>query len=428
MTYEQALNYLASLGKFGISLGLKRVENLLDRMGHPERSYKTIHITGTNGKGSATAMLTAVLTASGLKTGMYTSPHLIDYTERMAVDGRPVPPGAFAEAIDHTRRFVEEMIRAGGEQPTEFEVLTAAAFFYFAKAGVDYAVIEVGLGGLLDSTNVVVPELAMITNVTLEHTDRCGATIREIAVHKAGIIKAGVPVVTAAQGEALDVIRQACIDTASSLYVLDEDFYAEFAGMTVTSQDITVKTVYGDCGLFRINLLGHHQVKNAAIVVMAAMVLSRGEPRITVNAIRDGLAGAVWPGRFEIIPGNPVIVIDGAHNPDGAAALRRTLDDVFPGRPVVFLLGILRDKDVDGIIAALIREEDTVVVVPPLSERAAEPEEIAPKIKARQVEVSRSIAAGLEKAGELAHGNSVLCIAGSLYLAGEARKIVKKIK
>ncbi len=423
MTYEQALQYLATLGKFGINLGLARIEKLLDLMDHPERRYKTIHVTGTNGKGSTTAMLAAILKAAGIRAGMYTSPHLEDYTERFAVDGEPVDRAALAAAIAHTRGFVDKMAAEGWEHPTEFEVLTAAAFHLFAAMRVEYAVIEVGLGGLLDSTNVITPAVAVITNVTLEHTDRCGGTIAAIAAHKAGIIKPGVPAVTAARGEALDVIRREAEAKGAPLYVLGRDFYVEAAGLDGLRQKLAfVSRRHGDLGRFSLALLGRHQVENAAAAIMAALVLADGEQRLSPAVVGNGLAAARWPGRFEVLPGRPALVIDGAHNPAGAAVLRATLDEVFPGRPVVFVLGILADKDVAGVRDALVRAGDSVVAVRPQSERAADPSVVLAGLDAARAEAADTVADGVDRAMALAGADGLVCIAGSLYLVGPARR------
>lgn len=425
MTYEQALEYLAGLGKFGIQLGLQRIEKLLAVMHHPEQRFKTIHVTGTNGKGSTTVMLQGILTASGIKTGMYTSPHLIDYTERMTIDGEPVSRQAFGEAIGYTSRFVAQMVAEGGEHPTEFEVLTAAAFYYFAAAGVEYAVIEVGLGGLLDSTNVILPEAAVITNVTLEHTDRCGSTIEKIAGHKAGIIKPGIPVITAARGAALSVIDRTAREKDADLYVLGRDFYGQFEGTADYRQKIGIQTrLFGFLGIFPISLLGRHQVENCALAVMTARLLAKKDSRINVASIEKGLARVQWPGRFEIISRQPLIVIDGAHNPDGARRLRESLDEFFPQRSITFLLGILQDKNITGIVNALIKPQDQAVVVAPLSERAGDPAKVAEKIVARHVETAFSIAAGLTRVKELSGEQGLICIAGSLYLIGSARQLI----
>jgi dihydrofolate synthase/folylpolyglutamate synthase len=425
MTYQEALDYLASLGKFGMNFGLGRIEKLLALMGNPERRYKTVHVTGTNGKGSTTAMLAAILRAAGVRAGMYTSPHLSDYTERFVIDGQPIGRAELAAAVCHTRGFVDAMVAEGWEHPTEFEVLTAAAFHYFAAAGVEYAVIEVGLGGLLDSTNVITPAVSVITNVALEHTDRCGDTVAAIAAHKAGIIKPGVPAVTAARGEALDVIRREADAKGAPLAVLGRDFYAESAGMDGWRQQVSfVSRRHGDLGRFAVSLLGHHQAENAAVAIMAALVLADADKRVSPAAVRDGLAAVRWPGRFEVVPGRPLTIIDGAHNPAGAAVLRATLDEVFPGRPVVFVLGILADKDIAGVTAALVGGVDRVVAVKPLSERAAEPAAVLRGLAADRSAAAGTVAAGVDLAREMAGPDGLVCVAGSLYLVGPARDYV----
>jgi dihydrofolate synthase/folylpolyglutamate synthase len=427
VTYEQALEYLASLNKFGMNFGLERIEKLLELMGHPERRFRTIHIAGTNGKGSTAAMLSAILCSSGIKTAMYTSPHLTEYTERMTVNGEQITRQAFAGALEHTSRFVAEMTAEGWEHPTEFEVLTAAAFYYFAAAGTEYAVIEAGLGGLLDSTNVIVPEVSVITNISLDHTDRCGVTVAEIAGHKAGIIKQGVPVVTAAKGAALDVIRANAHDKAAPLYVLGRDFYGAATGRDGYRQKVTVATrSQGDLGTFILNLVGRHQAENCAVAVRAALLISDQEPRISIPIIGAGLATVCWPGRFEIFDSHPTVVIDGAHNPDGARVLRTALDEVFPGKDITFLLGILADKDIAGITGALVRSNDSAVVVRPLSDRAAQSQTVAAQLSASWVDLAASIEEGLLKARARAGSSGVVCIAGSLYLIGPARDVVSR--
>jgi dihydrofolate synthase/folylpolyglutamate synthase len=427
VNYEESLAYLANLNKFGINLGLARIEKLLELMDHPERKFKTIHVTGTNGKGSTTAMLTSILTVAGVKTGMYTSPHLVQYTERMSVNGQEIPLDQFAQAIEYTSGFVDKIIAHGFDHPTEFEVLTAAAFHYFAICEVEYAVIEVGLGGLLDSTNVLIPEVSIITNVTLDHTDKCGSTIGEIARHKSGIIKHGVPVVTAATGVALDIIKSISQEKSAECYVYEQDFFARFLGIEEHHQEIMMELADAKTiGKFAVNLLGVHQINNSAVAIMAAIILGKNERRIDLSAVEKGLFKVRWPGRFEVISGQPTIIIDGAHNPDGARVLRENLDQFYGEKAIVFLLGILQDKDVKTIVHTLIRFKDKVVVVAPVSERAGKPEAVAREIQAEYVETATSISKGLERAKILAGSDGVLCVAGSLYLIGTARKIICK--
>lgn len=424
MTYEQALAYLEGLVKFGSQLGLTRIERLLELMQQPQRRFRSIHVTGTNGKGSTTAMLTAALQAAGLRVGMYTSPHLVSYRERMRINGEDISPAAFGAALAHTRRFVDMMVAEGAEHPTEFEILTAAAFYYFAASGVEYAVIEVGLGGLLDSTNVIMPAAAVITNVTLEHTDRCGTTIAEIAGHKAGIIKPGVPVVTAATGEAREIIRRTAAANQAELAVLGETYHIEAPAATPAGQTFSYRSGSDWDGSYQTALIGRHQAANAALAVRTIELLSAQEPRLTPAAVKDGLRRVVWPGRFERVAGEPTLIIDGAHNPDGARVLRENLDALYPAAPRRLLIGILKDKDVAGILRYLVRPEDRVIVTAPQSDRAGDPAIIAREIVAREVAVVPEYDEAVRQFLAAAQPEEVLCVAGSLYLIGAVRPLI----
>lgn len=424
MTYQESIAYLEGLSRFGIRLGLERMQELVIRLGHPEKKYPTIHITGTNGKGSTTACLAAILQEAGFRTGMYTSPHLERYTERMRIDGLEVEEAVFAHAIEQTAAAARDMERDGLEHPTQFEVLTAAAFVMFAAMKVDYAVIEVGLGGSLDSTNVIESRVAVITNVTLEHEDRCGSTIREIAEHKAGIIKKNSRVLTAAQGEALEVIRRRAADCGAVVQVLGEEWQAQMQSVSLTGIAWMLQQPNGSSWPLQARLVGEHQVYNASLAVMAALTVR--ETAVNQEAVARGLAKACWPGRFEVLRTQPPLVVDGAHNPAGAAVLRRTLDQVFPGREVLFLLGILKDKDIEGITGLLVREQDRVIAVRPLSERAAEAGDLASHFPPHQVEAVPDWEEGVNRLLELAEQEprKVACVAGSLYLLGAVRPIL----
>ena len=424
MTYQESIAYLEGLSRFGIRLGLERMQELVIRLGHPEKKYPTIHITGTNGKGSTTACLAAILQEAGFRTGMYTSPHLERYTERMRIDGLEVEEAVFAHAIEQTAAAAREMERDGLEHPTQFEVLTAAAFVMFAAMKVDYAVIEVGLGGSLDSTNVIESRVAVITNVTLEHEDRCGSTIREIAEHKAGIIKKNSRVLTAAQGEALEVIRRRAADCGAVVQVLGEEWQAQMQSVSLTGIAWMLQQPNGSSWPLQALLVGEHQVYNASLAVMAALTVR--ETAVNQEAVARGLAKACWPGRFEVLRTQPPLVVDGAHNPAGAAVLRRTLDQVFPGREVLFLLGILKDKDIEGITGLLVREQDRVIAVRPLSERAAEAGDLASHFPPHQVEAVPDWEEGVNRLLELAEQEprKVACVAGSLYLLGAVRPLL----
>ena len=429
MNYQESLAYLESLNIFGIKLGLERIQKLLARLELPQERYRTIHVTGTNGKGSVSAMLAGILRHSGIHTGFYSSPHLVSYTERIRVDGQPISEQEFADCLSSIKVYIDKMIADGEECPTQFEVLTALAFFYFAIKHVEYAVIEVGLGGLLDSTNVIMPEVSVITNVTLEHADRCGGTLEGVAHHKAGIIKDDVPVVTAAQGVALDIIRQQAEEKNADIFVAGEDFSADFISYEGNFQRLEFSS--GLLGAvkepYTLHLLGKHQIENAAVAVMAAKLISNLDSRITNKTIDDALTLVSWPARFEQADYNgQKIIIDGAHNPAGMTALRESLDLYLPAPERVLLLGILKDKDIDTMLDILLRPNDTVVVTVPHSDRASDPQILAGKVAAhvQHVEAIADNSEAMNRALELANGEKLLIMAGSLYLVGGLRKLL----
>ena len=427
MNYQESLEYLEELNTFGVKLGLSRIERLAELLGHPERKYDTIHITGTNGKGSVSCMTAGILTASGLRTGLYTSPHLFSYTERCKVDGKEISEEEFASCLTRVREAAEKMVLEGEETPTQFEVLTALAFLWFAEQKVNYAVIEVGLGGLLDSTNIITPVLSVITNVTLEHADRCGGTLEGVAQHKAGIIKEGVPVITGAEGLPLQIIEKASEEKDAELMVLGRDFTGSFERFSDGFQELVfssgkfeVRSLH-----YELSLLGDYQIANSALAVMAAVWLSQTEKAITPMALQMALKKAVWPGRFEDMSiGKQHIRVDGAHNPAGIKALRASLDRYYPDMPRVFLLGILADKAIDEMLPVLLRKEDVLVATLPDSPRAAEPELLVEKADVRHAEAEQDNEKALNRVLELADEDSLIVCAGSLYLIGGLRQML----
>lgn len=425
MNYIESLEYLNSLNVFGMRLGLVRMEELLSILGNPQNAYPTVHVTGTNGKGSVTAMLTAILQESGFKTGMFTSPHLVSHTERMQTNGKWASEAAFAAAISEVREACEKMVAGGNEQPTQFEVLTAAAFILFKNEKVDYAVIEVGLGGLLDSTNVITPKVSIITNVSFEHADKCGGTLEGIAEHKAGIIKENVPVVTGAEDMPLDVIREVAAINNAEIYVLDEDFSVSTTRKKMVRFNSNAE-VMGEVD-YRLNLMGLHQVKNSALAAAAAMILAVDELTITKASIRHAMEKVQWAGRFELIEGavdkyGHRVLIDGAHNPAGIKTLRESLDFYFPSEKRVFVLGILKDKEFAKMLEMLLRPEDTVVFTTPSSERAANPVDLLEFAEVAHKEAIGDPVEALKRGHELTGSEDLLVCAGSLYLIGYLRE------
>ena len=406
-----------------MKLGLARIKALLAALGHPETKFASIHITGTNGKGSVSAMTENILRHSGLVTGLFISPHLEDWRERIQISGKPVGEDDFALALSAIKDVTQKVIAQCGEAPTQFEILTAAAFWLFARAKVDYAVVEVGLGGLYDSTNVIMPKLSVITNVSLEHEDKCGGTLEGVAKHKAGIIKDNVPLVTAAEGMPLEVILHTAQEHHSAAYIYGRDFTSTVQSFGSTGQEIFFDTTFMPLlsAKYYLPLIGRHQARNAAVALMSVYALK--DNRISRAAVAEGLRSALWPGRLEILhPAGLTLILDGAHNPAGAKALRETLDEYFPTDKRRFVLGILRDKNISAILQTLLRPEDEVIVTRPDSPRAAEPDDLCEAVRkicpARAVrEPKAALAAALSDVTE----DKLIIVCGSLYLVGALR-------
>ena len=423
MNYTETLAYLDSLGKFGIHLGMERIEALLNELGNPEQKVRTIHVTGTNGKGSVTSMITNILLVSGLKVGKFTSPHLVRYNERIEVDGKEISDEDFALVVTAVRRAVESVMAKGTDQPTQFEVLTAAAFLHFALQKLDYAVIEVGLGGLWDSTNVITPVVSVITNVSLDHTDRCGKTVEEIAMQKAGIIKDGVPVVTAAEGDALGPIQAMSLFKQAPLYIYGKAFTGQEVSSSMEGQTFTLSA--GDYhSNYEVKLPGAHQILNTAVAVVAAKLASKQDSRINELALHQGVALTKWPGRLERISRKPDVILDGAHNPAGAAVLRAALDKYYSGKKICFIFGMMGDKDISQVIATLFRKEDTIFTVrADEGTRAAEPEALAEQIGS-QAKAMHDLAVAYKTALAEVGEDGLVCVCGSLYLVGTFKKML----
>ena len=386
--YEDALKYLEERCIFGIKAGLERINLLAERLGNPQNYFESIHVTGTNGKGSVCAMLSEILQADGKKVGLFTSPHLESYCERMKINGENISESEFAEIILLIKKF--------DIPATHFEVLTAAAFAYFASKNVDVAIIEVGLGGTWDSTNIITPKISVITNVALDHENILG-DLKSIARNKAGIIKKNIPVVTAATGEPLEIIREVAKKNNSPIYEVTKP------------ADV------------KINLQGEFQKINAAVAIQTARVL-----KIPDEKIFPALEKVSWAGRFEIIETNfGKIIIDGAHNPHGATALRESLDKNFPDGRRIFIFGALADKNIDSMIKILFRKNDFVIVAAPNSYRAEKVENLCDKLKNLGIECieTENIFDAVEK---LKSFDGIKIAAGSLYLIGDVRKILIK--
>ena len=426
MTYEEALAYLEDTSSFGIKPGLERIQALMQALGNPERDYKIIHVTGTNGKGSVTTYISYALFTSGLRVGRFTSPHLESYTERIEINDVQISKDAFGELISRVRQGVEQIIADGVEAPTQFEILTAAAFLFFKEQGVDYAVIEAGLGGLLDSTNIVKPIVSVITNVTLDHQAYCGDTVEEIAKHKAGIIKEGVPIVTAAQGGPLGVIEEAAKDKHAPLYIFNRKFGIDSRSVVPGGQIMTISAVDMAPAMLFTTMAGVHQSVNLACALQAVRLIMEQDDAISEETMREGFARATWAGRFEIKKAlDRTFIFDGAHNVAGAESFNMTYQELFEDKPKTIVMAILSDKDENGIIREVVKPKDTVIAVAAPTPRTEIPEQLVENVRqcVKQVvaQTEESVSDALELALRSTQAGDNIVVCGSLYILGEAR-------
>jgi dihydrofolate synthase/folylpolyglutamate synthase len=430
MSYQKSIDYLFGLQKYGIKFGLSNSIQLMGLMGDPQLQFRSVHIAGTNGKGSTAAFLAGMLKAAGYRVGLYTSPHLVSFTERIRIDNVPVTEARVVSLAERVRaRYDGARSPEGGPlTPTFFEVTTAMAFTCFAEARVDIAVIEAGMGGRLDSTNVITPLASVITNIDLEHTEFLGTTLGQIAAEKAGIIKPGVPVVTGTvQPEAFAVIEQQARSAGSPVFRMPQDFGAEHA-TTGREQEFDYRGIRAGLPRIRIGMLGRHQAGNACLALAAAECLGRSGMAIPEDAMRSGLAQAVWEGRLERVAQQPDIYLDGAHNPASAQVLADAVLDLKRSyRRVVLVVGILKDKDYRGILDRLVPLADRVIATRPNYSRALDRADLAAEISAlhRDVASTESVAEAIDLARREARGDDLIIITGSLYTVGDARAALR---
>lgn len=415
MNYKESVAYLFSAPKLTDAPSLETMRRLLAALGDPQRAQKYIHITGTNGKGSCAAMLASVLRASKYRVGLFTSPHLYRVNERLQINGREIGDESFASLMTEVRAAAEKEKLT----PKFFELITAAALLWFARESCDIAVLEAGLGGASDATNIIeTPELAVIVNVGLDHTELLGDTVEAIAAEKSGIVKPGCACVLYQQGESVtDIVRERCELVGARLRIPDFlSIGCEFD--SVFGQSFTYK---GEP--YALPLPGDFQRKNAATVLEAAAALNDRSWKLKQGDIEHGLYAVSWPARMELLRAEPPFLLDGAHNPQCAEALKENLLRYFPDQKRVLLVGMLRDKDCANTLSLLAEAADEFVCTAPDNPRAMSAEALAELLRpmGRPVTVGGSIREGIELAAELAGEDGVVCTAGSLYLAGEIR-------
>ncbi len=419
--YERWPGY-AYAGRFD----LRRMEELLGRLGNPHLATRSVHIAGSKGKGSTAAMIAAALGAAGYTAGLYTSPHLVTIRERIRVDGKPILKRELADAVAELRPHVEEVDRrAAYGELTTFELLTAAAFVHFHRKQVGFQVLETGLGGRLDATNLVTPEVSVITSISLEHTEVLGETVAEIAAEKAGIIKPGIPVVSSPQeGDAATVIADRCLDASARLITVGEDVSWRETASSLSGQSLHVDGTRGSYEL-TIPLLGEYQLQNAATAVAALETLD-----IPRDSIAAGLASVNWPGRLQILRRRPLLVADGAHSGDSARRLREAIERHFPFAQLILIMGASVDKDVPRIVAQLAPIADTVIATRSRHPRATTPEAVAGEFSrhGRTAEIAPDVAQALSRALGRAGRRDLICATGSLFLVGEVIEYVKGLR
>jgi len=437
MTYQQALEYLFSFKPSVIHLGLEKMRYILRELGDPQERFPSVLIAGTNGKGSTTMVLSAILQAEGFKVGRYTSPHLLDFRERICINGDLIPEEALVRLTEEFSQALERMRKSAQRpdflppefelEPTFFEVGTALAFLYFAEQEVDIAVLEVGLGGRLDATNVVNPLVSVITHISLDHQNYLGSTVREIAREKAGIIKENGVCITACEaGEALEEIEAVCVQKNARLFKLGTHFTASPLQSDLTGQTFSYRGPGRSYEQLEISLLGKHQILNAALAIGTVQLLEPLGFQVEESNLRKGLKGAQNPGRLEILSRSPMVVLDAAHNPGGAEVLSKALTELFTYNQLVLVVGILKDKDIKSMFKALFSVASWVIFTQPKNTERATPAEELARL-AREMSFHRyDVVPEVSKAIQLAHNlvthGDLICITGSLYTLAEAKQ------
>jgi dihydrofolate synthase/folylpolyglutamate synthase len=416
------LTYLFSLEQFGIKFGLENIGALVESLGHPERAFKVVHIAGTNGKGSVTAIVDAALRAGGRRSARFTSPHLVDLTERFVIDGTPVSTASLVETVAAVRVQIDDLLTAGAlqAQPTFFEVTTAAALELFRRAKVEVAVVEVGLGGRLDATNIVTPAVTAITSISFDHQQYLGSTLSDIAHEKAGIIKPGVPVVVGRVGtDAADVIAQVATERDAKVVMAHDGVTAT----PVMPDRVLLRTPAHDYGSVHLGLRGAHQIDNAVVAVRVLEILGTRGVTVESTSIVDALAHVTWPGRLDLrrLPDGREAMLDAAHNPAGAAALASYLREGPEALPLVF--AAMRDKDVDEMLCQLLPAVSALVLTRASNPRSADPTVLADRARiaapSLSIEVESNVTAALAAAWRR---SPRIVVAGSIYLLGDVMK------
>ena len=423
MNYKKSIDWLYSYEKFGIKLGLERISYICKKLGNPQNKYKIIHVGGTNGKGSVCRFLQSILTLNGYKVGVYLSPHLQRFSERFLIDGDEIPEDDIVVLIEKIKPIIDEMIK-NKNIPTFFEIVTALAFQYFNDKKVDFAIIEVGLGGRFDATNIVKPVVSVITNVTFDHQDRLGKKIEEISFEKAGIIKKDIPLVTAATDKALEVIKKEVKEKKTNISVIEKSSWEKTQGGPEWSEflingllkNYNVKT----------KMAGQFQGENIAIVLATIEILQMNGVYITDESIIKGIEKTSIVGRMEIVGFEPIVFLDGAHNIAAMQYLRNTLVNDFVYEKLIIVIGILADKNVLEMLDIITPISDIIVVTKSQNKRACDPLKLKDMIDKKEAVIKDDIISAIDYAKKVVSKRDLICITGSLFTVGEAKDYFQK--
>lgn len=428
MNYNEALQFIHESHKFGMRLGLDNIKKLLELLGDPQNNLKIIHVAGTNGKGSTCSFISSILKESGYKVGLYTSPFLETFTERIRVNGENIREEEVGKIVSLIKEKIEIMVSEGYSYPTEFEIVTAMAFYYYNQEKVDFVALEVGLGGRYDATNVIdKPVVSAITSISLDHTGILGDTLAKIAFEKGGIIKEDCPTIVYPQKEeASEVIKNICAEKKSK-YIECDFKNIEIKSSNINSQIYNCNINGKELRDLEIKLIGDHQIKNSILALNVIEYLNDIKiTNISEENIRKGLLETKWPGRIEKISENPMFIIDGAHNEEGAKSLANSIDKYFENKNKILVIGMLEDKDIDSVLDLLIPKFNNVITTTPDNPRAIDANKLKEKIERYNIEVTckPNIKEAVDYALEISNKDDVIISAGSLYMIGNVRTII----
>jgi len=418
--YNDCLSSMYGLRRFGIKLGLATIRNILAALGNPQNNYLCIHIAGTNGKGSVASSLSAILQKAGFKVGLFTSPHLVTFNERIRINNRLISNKNVVESYN-----VVNQVHKSSREPTFFEFTTAMALYEFSKEKVDWAVIETGMGGRLDATNLIKPEITIVTNISLEHKQYLGNTIEQIAGEKGGIIKRGKPVITGAkQKNAINTLKNIAAKKRAPFYLFGDNFKIKNNKNGAFSY-LGINNVWPD---MQTNLHGDHQIENAALVLAACEILGQ-KINLSEKHIRAGLKQTNWPGRLEIVSSSPCVILDGAHNLNASQALHNFLSKEYKGRKITIVTGMLDDKPYPAMLKNILSVSDRVILTKPQIDRALEPEILyaVSKNLVKDIKIIPEVKEAISYALKTASADEVICITGSLYVVGEAKAMLSNL-